>query len=95
MSAITSAHLPGSGFNRQELTQRSCVKSSYGTWPESQLTISGPQKKIVRGTLDRAFSGVNERRCIRTVSEGHTDITQGAMRISRGRTGAFHDERLD
>jgi hypothetical protein len=43
VGAITSAHLPGSGFNRQELTQLSSVKSSYGTWPESQLTISKPQ----------------------------------------------------
>jgi hypothetical protein len=51
-------------------------------------------KKLVRGTLDRAFSGVNERRCTRAVSEGHTDITQVAMRRIRARTVAFHDERL-
>jgi hypothetical protein len=55
---------------------------------------SAAWKKIVRGSLDRVFSGVNNRKCRCTVSEGHTDITEGAMSRIGGRTIGCHDERL-
>lgn len=83
----------------QQAGADSAFKCQIELWDVAGIPVnnlwSAGWKKVVGGSLDRAFSGVNNRRCIRTVSDGHTDITQRAMRRIRGRTVAFHDERLD